>query len=139
MPFIPPTDYMLCQNSGCDRAETCLRYRCLLDLTDEPVSVRVLNPRRYPQGEAACDYYCTTEKIRIAWGIKHIFNGLPYESARNIKSELLSHFGRTKYYRFFREEVPLLPADQKVTRAIFRKNGVESEPAYTRFSEAFDW
>lgn len=130
---------MLCQNSACAHAETCLRYRSFLDLDDEPLVVQVLSPRHYPQGESTCDHYTSAEKIRVAWGIKHIFNGLPYESAQTIKQQMLSHFGRTKYYRFFREELPLLPDDQKATRAIFRQNGVESEPAYTQFSEAFDW
>lgn len=130
---------MVCQNSACAHAGDCLRYCCFQELTDEAVSIRVLNPLRYPQGEGACDQYRTTEKIRVAWGIKDIFRGLPYESARYIKQDLLSHFGRTKYYRFYREELPLLPADQKATRAIFRWHGVETEPAYTRFSEVFDW
>ncbi len=130
---------MLCQNSGCARAETCLRYRCFHALTGGPVAVRVLSPSHYPQSEAACPHFRATEKVRVAWGIRNILNGLPYETAQRIKQELLSHFGRSKYYRFFREELPVLPDDQEAARAIFRRNGVEADPAYTRFSESFDW
>ena len=134
-----PTHYMICLNSGCPRAESCLRHIYAMQYSEEEVSIHALNPRLYPKESSECSYYRPMKKIRLAWGIKDLLHDLPYDSARRIKQSMLGHFGRTRYYCFFREERPLTPAEQTAVQSIFRRNGVESAPAFGRYSEEIDW
>ena len=134
-----PTHYMICLNSGCGRAESCLRQMYAMRYPVEEVSVRTLNPRLYPKESGGCAHYRTAKKIRLAWGIKGLLGGLPYDKARGIKQAMLARFGRSRYYRFFREELPLTPAEQSEVHAIFRRNGVDTSPAFGRYSEEIDW
>lgn len=134
-----PTDYLICLNSACPHAENCLRQMCAMQYPEERVSVFALNPRRYPKEGGECKYQRPVRKIRLAWGIKNLLREIPYDKARNIKYAMLAHFGRTKYYRFFREELPLTSTEQAEVKGIFRQNGVDSEPAFARYSEETDW
>lgn len=134
-----PTHYMICLNSGCPCVESCLRHIYAMQYPEEEVSIHALNPRLYPEESSECSYYRPMKKIRLAWGIKDLLHDLPYDSARRIKQSMLSHFGRTRYYCFFREERPLTPAEQTAVQSIFRRNGVESAPAFGRYSEEIDW
>ncbi len=133
-----PTDYMLCQNEACPQKEHCLRHLCLEWISSECFSIRALNPKCYPAGKK-CTFFRTDKKISLAWGIKNLLSELPYDSAKEIKKTLLAMFGRTKYYQFYREEKPLLPAEQKIIKRVFLKCGVKSEPVYSRFTEEYDW
>lgn len=75
----------------------------------------------------------------MAWGVKDFYENLPHVAAKAIKQELILLFGRTKYYRFFREELPISPADQETIKSVFKKHGIESGPNYTRLSEEYCW
>ena len=134
-----PTDYALCQNDACPHTADCLRYICFKEQTSDNISIRVLNPKFYPADGAECKYFSSTEKVRVAWGVKGIFDSIPYNEAKAIKKELISHFGRTKFYQFFREERAIMPKDQAEIKGIFAKNGIQSEIACTRFTEEYDW
>ncbi|MCH5288846.1 MAG: hypothetical protein J1E32_02905 [Treponema sp.] len=139
MPVKRPSLYMICQNVGCAFAETCLRHLCFLELTADETALTVLNPLRYPQEGGECAYYNSTKKIRVAWGIRHLLDDIPHQRVKNMRNELIAHFGRTRYYRIYSELLPLLPADQDAVRRIFRKNGITDEPKYGRFTEEIIW
>ena len=64
---------------------------------------------------------------------------LPYQIAKEVKKELLARFGHTKYYRFYREEVAVMPKEQEIFQNIFEKHGIAEKPAYTRFTEEYNW
>ncbi len=134
-----PFNYMLCQNRDCEKAKECLRYVVYSGLTESDVSVKILNPLLFPKENAKCEYFRTIEKKQFAWGIKDFFDDLPYKAAKNIKSDMLSHFGHSRFYRFFREELPIMPKEQAEILHIFQKNGVTTSPKYTRFTDEYDW
>lgn len=110
MKIKPPDDYMLCQNESCPQKETCLRHICFEMSGSESVLIRVLNPKCYPAGKP-CSFFRSDKKITVAWGIRNLLSQLPYDSAKEIKHQLLAAFGKTKYYQFYREEKPVLPDD----------------------------
>ena len=134
-----PAYYMICLNSACPQAENCLRQLYAMHYPADAVSVRALNPRLYPKGSGECEHYRPMKKIHLAWGIKDMLRDIPYDRARSIRRDMISHFGKTRYYRFFREEIPLTPAEQSAVQNIFRNNGVDTAPAYNRHSEEIDW
>lgn len=64
---------------------------------------------------------------------------IPYAKALLIKRKMISYFGRTKFYRIYREEKPVSPKGQKAIKEIFINNNIEIEPHYDRFTEEYDW
>ena len=60
---------------------------------------------------------------------------MPYQKAKNIKREMIEYFNRTKYYKFFREEIPITQQEQVEIKQIFEKHNVYSQPNYTRYTE----
>lgn len=139
MNLTPPEQYATCQNSSCKKADECLRQLVYRQLTKDDKIIKIINPLCFPKADEECSEFRTKEKIRLAWGIKNILNQVPLEKAKRIKKSLVSYFGKTKYYRFYREEKPVLPEEQKAIKKIFEQNGIESEVSYTRFTEEYDW
>jgi len=73
----------------------------------------------------------------MAWGIKNLLNKVPYKEGRSMRKELVSHFGKTTYYRIYRLERPLMPEEQKYIRQLFRERGINEEPEYERFTDGY--
>ncbi len=139
MNLTPPEQYMFCSNSLCKNAETCLRSLCYKQLTKDDVKISVLNPILFPKQDEECPYFRTNKKITLAWGIEKIFDEIPSKPAAEIKKELLSRYGKTKYYRFYREEKPLFLADQKRFERVFKEHGIETPIKYDHYTEDYDW
>ncbi len=139
MDLNPPEHYAACQNSSCKNAGECLRQLVYRQLTENDKTITVINPLCFPKDDEECESFRTSKKITLAWGIKNILNEIPLKNAKNIKKDLLLYFGKTKYYRFYREEKPILPKEQKAVKNIFVQNGIESEVPYERFTEEYDW
>ena len=62
------------------------------------------------------------------WGLKQLLNRIPYEDAVSIRIQLVGHYGKTGYYRFYRGERGLMPKDQAYIRQLFRNKGIKEEP-----------
>lgn len=139
MPYNVPKDFMLCQNLSCSKSDFCLRSLSYKELTLETVSVKVLNPALYPKKNEDCQYYKTSEKVHYAWGLKAALSKLPYETANNIRHQLISRFGKTKYYRFCNEEAPIKVKDQQIIKHTFLENNINADPDYARFTEEIVW
>ena len=45
-------------------------------------------------------------------GLKRLLDRIPYEDAVSIRMQLVGHYGKTGYYRFYRGERGLMPKDQ---------------------------
>lgn len=139
MDLNPPEQYTTCQNSSCKNADKCLRQLVYRQLTKDNKFVKVLNPLLFPKDDEECKEFRTNKKIKLAWGIKNIFNEIPFSIAQSIKQDLIIYFGKTKYYRFCREERSISPKEQNAIKNIFVKNGIESDVSYSRFTEEYDW
>ena len=134
-----PSRFMFCQNDACPKASACLRHLALKLLTPDEREIVVLNPLAYPAKGTACPLFGNSETVRAAWGIVNLLTTVPHAKAQKIKAELLSCFGRSKYYRMRREEIPVMPEDQALIKEIFMKNGIETDPEYSRFTEEYQW
>lgn len=64
----------------------------------------------------------------MAWGLKQLLNRIPYEDAVSIRIQLVGHYGKTGYYRFYRGERGLMPKDQAYIKQLFRNKGIKEEP-----------
>ena len=63
----------------------------------------------------------------------------PYEDAVSIRIQLVGHYGKTGYYRFYRGERGLMPKDQAYIRQLFHNKGIKEEPTYQRYTEEYIW
>lgn len=133
-----PYQFARCLNARCAQAEKCLhRFVALHDISNEP-QITIINPNCIPEDGIGCLYLRSAEKIHVAWGMKRLLDELPHKDVGNIRRQLIGHFGKTGYYRFFRGERCLMPGDQAYIRQLFRKKGY-GEPAFERYTDEYNW
>lgn len=136
---LAPASYPRCFPNQCPKADTCLHRLAALHDTPEYTSIRIINPLCIPKDDSQCPYYQSTQKIHVAWGIRHLLDEVPYRSLQSLKSQLIAHFGRGKYYRFYREECYLSPEDQNYIRNAFRQHNITGEPIFDSYSDEYNW
>lgn len=134
-----PFNYARCYNEQCPRATGCLRHVATLHTTNKDTFISIVNPSCIPADTTACPYFETAEKIHVAWGVSHLLDDIPYKDIASIKSQLVGYFGKTLYYRFYREERYLTPEDQAYVRQVFRRKGITKEPRYNSYSDEYNW
>lgn len=134
-----PYRFARCFNARCTQNEKCLhRLAALYDESDYP-QITIINPNCVPADGTGCLYFQNAQKIRVAWGIKRLLDEVPYKDAGSIRRQLVNHFGKTGYYRFFREERCLMPDDQAYIRRLFCKKGYTGEPVFERYTDEYNW
>ena len=74
-----------------------------------------------------------------AWGIRHLLDNVPHKCAAPMRNQLVGHFGKTTYYRFYRQEQGLFPKAQAYIRQVFKQYGIAEEPKFERYSEEYSY
>lgn len=137
-PFAP-YNFSRCFNAQCPKADQCLHHLAATKETKDDYSVLIINPLRIPEDLSLCPAFQSNEKVKVAWGLKHLFDNIVYKKVDTIRDRLICHFGKTKYYRIYRNEIGLLPIDQDFIRRVFKEKGVEKEPIYDEYTEEYLW
>ncbi len=132
-----PYDYAHCFIPQCAQSANCLRHLVAAHSTSQNATLSIINPHCIPADTSVCPYFKSTRKLRMAWGIKHLLNNVPYKYGSSIRQQLISHFGKTAYYRIYREERVLLPEEQAYVRQLFRQYGIEEEPRFEKYSDEY--
>ena len=134
-----PFNYARCYNEQCPKACNCLRRVAALLTTADTSYISTINPMCIPATGIDCPHFQNAEKIHVAWGISHLLDNVPYKDGTNIKQQLIGHFGKTLYYRFYREERFLSPADQNYIRQLFHRKGITEEPVFDSYTDEYNW
>lgn len=134
-----PYNYAHCLNSQCQKKGECLRYIAAQHCPKECITMNILNPAYLLSDSGSCTHFHSAKKVRVAWGIKDLFDSVPYKQVYGLKNRMLGHFGRNKYYRFYRKEQFLTPEEQEYIRHLFQQQGVVGEPAFESYSEEYQW
>ncbi|MBE6287110.1 MAG: hypothetical protein E7099_02810 [Mediterranea massiliensis] len=137
--MIVPFGFVRCFQAHCPLKEKCLRYYVAQNEETDAPSLSIVNPRLIPEDASKCPHFYPIQIRRVAWGVKHLFDEVPAKQLYSLKKQVISHIGRTRYYRCYRMEQGLLPDDQQFIAAAFKKYGLEATPCYERFTEEFDW
>lgn len=138
-PLAPPTDYPRCLHAQCPKAAECLHQLAAQQDTGDRAFITVVNPKAIPADADACPHFKSARKVRLAWGVKNLFDTLPQKQAKIIKAEILQHFGRTKYYRIYRHETYMEPGEQEYIRKTFLRHGIQESPAFEEYTEGYVW
>lgn len=134
-----PGNFVHCFNHQCVKSDNCLRRLAAGHCTATHPIIRTVNPLCVPEDTGACPYYCSAQKMRKAWGIKHLLDRVPCEDAKELKAQMIAHFSKTSYYRYYRQEQGLSPEDQAFVRRIFKRKGIAGEPAFDHYTEEYIW
>ncbi len=133
-----PVTFPYCFEKNCTKYEECLRGSMCKFLTAKPRIITVVNPlQTCPDGE--CPHFKSIEKVRYAKGMKHMFDNLPHKAVEGIKRSLRGVFGKTEFYRLYTDGKPLKPHQQESVRQVFAKYGIEEEPVYDSYVDAYVW
>ena len=109
-----PYGFAYCFNSQCVHKEECLHH-------------------------LAATNFRKALKCRVAWGIRHLLDNVPHKCAAPMRNQLVGHFGKTTYYRFYRHEQGLFPKAQAYIRQVFKQYGIAEEPKFERYSEEYSY
>ena len=129
-PFAPK-DFARCLNATCPRSQNCLRRTAALQDTDEHLFLKVVNPLRYPKEGEECELFRSTDKVRMAWGVTHLLDNVPYKEGSLLRNMIINHLGRSQYYRCFRKERPFAPQDQPFACCSAREASAKSRHSTT--------
>lgn len=132
-----PHTYAHCLNNQCTQSTQCLRYLVAQNSTTQNNTFTIINPKCIPEDTATCTFFKSIQKVRLAWGIKHLLDGVPYKDGSSMRRKLISHFGKTTYYRIYRMERGLFPEDQDFIRQLFRGNGIAKEPEFEKYTDEY--
>lgn len=133
-----PRGYLHCLNAGCIRSADCLRFKAGAIADEDITSFSILNPA-YAKKQNECHFFQSDEKVRYAYGISHLYDGLLHTIYIKLKKAVYNHFGHNTYYRIYRKEYPLRPQDQAAIRKLFLKEGIETEPVYDEYVERYEF
>lgn len=136
---LAPYSYARCFNTQCTKGENCLHRLAAIHDTPKYPSISIINPLCIPEDTNQCSFFQSTQKIHVAWGISHLFDEVPHKNVPALKSQLIAHFGRGKYYRFYREEYFLTPEDQEYIRRLFQQYGLKEDVTFDSYSNEYRW
>lgn len=131
---LAPANYSRCFNNQCPKADNCLHRLAALRDTPEYPSIRIINPLCIPEDSSQCAYFQSTQKIHVAWGISHLLDEVPYKNLQPLKSQLIAHFGRGKYYPSTGKNLTFPPKTRTIsaelsTNTTFRENRLSTPTA----------
>ncbi len=134
-----PFGYAHCFNTHCVKGEKCLRHLVALHSTNKYSTLSVVNPNSIPKDTNDCPFFRPIRKIKIAWGVIHLLDEVPYKDTSFIKERMLNYFGRSLYYRFYRKEHSINPEQQEFIRQLFRQKGITKEPVFEYYTDEYEW
>lgn len=114
-----PDSFARCLNEKCKQANSCLRRLALLQTTPETHYFSIVNLASVSQDAAKCPFFVSSRKLRMAWGMKHLLDNVPYKTAYSLRYNLLAYYGKSHYYCCFRGECYITPTEQAYIRNLF--------------------
>ena len=134
-----PYGFAHCFNSQCVHKEECLHHLAATNCTSQCPTLSIINPNCIPADTTNCPHFRKALKCRVAWGIRHLLDNGPHKCAAPMRNQLVGHFGKTTYYRFYRQEQGLFPKAQAYIRQVFKQYGIAEEPKFERYSEEYSY
>lgn len=133
-------DYTVCYAEQCPKKEQCMRWKVGQQMSDTTSSYRCVNLRYEGVGTADCSLFRSTQKVKYAKGMMHIFNSdMPRKVEPFVRGKLIGHYCRTYYYEFRNGKRLMSPAIQEEIRALFRKIGWNEPIEFDGYVEDYDW
>lgn len=91
-----PEHYLLCYNTTCGKAKTCLHQLVACAGINKDAVVECVNPA-VNEGEN-CTYYQQDHIVQMAYGMKQTFKKVLASDITSMRSTLITYFGNGSYY-----------------------------------------
>ncbi|MBQ6747201.1 MAG: hypothetical protein IJR07_09195 [Bacteroidaceae bacterium] len=133
-----PATYIVCWNNNCPLKDNCLRYlgstHVLKDRIVPSVNLNLVRPET-----GTCQMQRPVRKVRVAWGLKHIYDNLTARKKDAIYSQIHYGIGNTTYYHYYNERKPMSPEVQQYIRNVFAQHDIMEPVEFRRYEEVIDW
>lgn len=134
---IPPS-FVVCFNSGCPKAEECLRRLA----GDHLPQKRKFGPAIYPTmevGDNGCRLFMTGKTKLMAWGFAKLFEDVKIKDGTKLRDAMKTYLGgRSNYYRYNSGEHRLTPEQQTWILHLFHKKGYDGLE-FEHYVHAYDF
>ena len=134
-----PTDYILCTQSDCPKAATCLRHAAMAMMPAEVTTWRIVSPTHLAQTGGECPYYRSTEKVRYARGFVRMMSAMAVHQAHVAKESLIATFGMAMYYRMRKGTRLINPTEQEKIYQLLDQQGITERPEFDSYTEDYLW
>lgn len=134
-----PQGFAHCFNGDCSKADTCLRRLAAQHCTSDKPYITIVSPASIPADTSQCSYFLPIQKVRVAWGVKNLFDNVPFNLAADMRHQIVAYFGKTYYYRVYRKERFITPEAQRYINHVFIQNGIAETPRFESYSEVYKW
>lgn len=132
--------YTVCYTDGCPKKEQCLRWKVGQQMPDTTSFYHCVNPRYQNVGTERCPHFRSAEKVKMAKGMMHIFNGyMPARVKPFVQNRLIANHCRTYYYEYRNGSRLIPPAMQEEVRRLFREVGWDKEIEFDSYVEDYEW
>jgi hypothetical protein len=133
-----PATYVVCWKHDCPLRDNCLRHlaanHVLKNRLVQSVNLNLVHPET-----GTCDMQRPVRMIRVAWGLKHIYDNLPYKLKDAVYSQIHYGIGNTTYYHYYNERKPIPPCTQEYIRNVFAQHGIKEPVVFRHYEEVIDW
>lgn len=134
-----PHNFIHCLNKQCRHADRCLRYQVTPYIPLQRKNFIIANPACTTPDAESCPYFMPDQKERFALGITHLLDNIPHQEAEVIKRQIIACMNKATYYRCWRKERLVKPAEQEQIRQIFLNKGIKEQPVFDEYVEQYDW
>lgn len=134
-----PSNYMMCLNQECTKADNCLRQLAWQSLPPEIEQCNVVSPKFLAALTDDCPYYKIAQKIRYAKGFITLLENLPHKQMQTVVYRLMNIFERRMYYRVRKGERLLSPDEQQKIMDIIEHCGISQPQEFDAYIENYDW
>ena len=134
-----PKGYTVCYHTACPNAGRCLRQLAALHTSGDHSVVTAVNLAHVMGKENQCPLFRPYQVVRMAYGMKHIYDQLPAIVKPKVKASVEAAFGHTEYYRYYNQKKPLTPWHQEVIQERFKRHGIQEPVVFERYIDEIDW
>lgn len=134
-----PTSYAVCWNKECRLADTCLRFSAAINLSSERKESNSVNLNSVNWEDGKCGMFHTTQMVKVAYGIKNLYDEVPRKKAVLIHAMLEAEFGKNRYYDYYNSRKPIPPRHQDFIHEVFARICPNVEVCFDRFDEEVLW
>lgn len=132
--------YLCCFNSHCPRHDQCLRYETGQYYDPHRHTANTISPLYDKAADGSCEYFCDNQPVTMPVGMKqHFYYDMPSRIERQVKSALISHFGRTLYYSYHGGRRPIPPQVLATIESVCQQAGWTQPLQFDGQEEAYLW
>lgn len=134
-----PANYVVCWQKECPLAAGCLRRMGSIHIPASQNYVTSINPLAATSYGRDCPHYRPARWITVAYGLRHIYDNVPYRVGRALYQTIHARLRNTMYYHYYHERRAMSPEVQDIIRAAFQRYGIEEPVQFSRYEEVIDW